>query len=238
MQFSTVTKNMDFSNFEKGIGYKFKKKELLQRALTHRSYLNENPGWEHPHNERLEFLGDAVLELVVTEELFNRYPDRPEGEMTSLRAALVNTISLSEVGHEMDLNSALLMSKGEARDLGRGREAILADGVEAVIGSIYLDGGYDKAKRFVLDRILVKLENVIENNLHIDAKSHLQERVQAERKLTPHYSVISEQGPDHDKRFTVGVYFGKDLITEGEGHSKHEAEVEAARKALEKLNEV
>ncbi|MDP3880723.1 MAG: ribonuclease III [bacterium] len=229
---------MDFSNFEKGIGYKFKKKELLQRSLTHRSYLNENPSWQHPHNERLEFLGDAVLELAVTEELFNRYPNRPEGEMTSLRAAMVNTISLSEVGHNIELNDALLMSKGEARDLGRGREAILADGVEAVIGAIYLDGGYEKAKNFILDNILVKLSNILAHNLHIDAKSHLQERVQAERKLTPHYSVISEEGPDHDKQFTVGVYFGKDLITEGAGHSKHEAEVEAARKALEKLEEI
>jgi ribonuclease III len=226
---------MDFSEFEKRIGYKFKKKELLQRALTHRSYLNENPNWSHPHNERLEFLGDAVLELATTEELFNRYPDRPEGEMTSLRAALVNTTSLSEIGHGLDLNDALLMSKGEARDLGRGREAILADGVEAVIGAIYLDGGFKKAKEFVMNKIMVRLEDILTHNLHIDAKSNLQELVQAKKKLTPHYSVISEVGPDHDKRFTVGVYFGKDLVAEGEGHSKHEGEVDAARKALKEF---
>ena len=231
-----VKTDMDkIADFEKKIAHSFKDKNLIAQALTHRSYLNENPSWPHPHNERLEFLGDAVLELISTEELFHRYPERPEGEMTSLRAALVNTASLAEVGHSISLSGSLLMSKGEARDQGRAREAILADGVEAVIGAIYLDGGYKSAKKFVNAQVMVRLEEILRHNLHVDAKSDLQEKVQASKKLTPHYSVIAEHGPDHDKKFTVGVYFGKELIAEGVGHSKHDAEVQAARKALEQI---
>ncbi|MEZ4156939.1 MAG: ribonuclease III [Candidatus Paceibacterota bacterium] len=227
---------MDFKEFEKTIGYKFKNKELLTRALTHRSYLNENLEWKGKNNERLEFLGDAVLELISTEALFTRFPDKPEGELTSLRAALVNTVSLATVGRTINLDSSILMSKGEAADTGRAREAILADAMEAVIGAIYMDGGYKYARKFVEAHVMVRLEEILKYSLHIDAKSALQERVQSLKKLTPHYEVLSQKGPDHQKEFTVGVYFGKELASEGTGYSKHDAEVQAARKALESLD--
>ncbi|MDP2629758.1 MAG: ribonuclease III [Candidatus Harrisonbacteria bacterium] len=226
---------MSSTDFQKSIGYRFKDKELLEQALTHRSYLNENPSWAKPHNERLEFLGDAILELAVTEELFNRFPDKPEGEMTSLRAALVNTVSLAEVGRSIEIDSVLKMSRGEKKDIGRAREAILANAVEALIGALYLDGDFKKAKKFILTFIVSRLDEVLRTKSYIDAKSALQEKVQAERKITPHYQVMKAEGPDHDKEFIVGVYFGQDFIAEGTGKSKHEAEVVAAQKALESM---
>lgn len=215
------------------IGHEFKNENLLKEALTHRSYLNEHSDWQLPHNERLEFLGDAVLELVVTEELFNRYGDKEEGWMTSVRAALVNYQMLADVARGVGLDGAVLLSRGEAKDTGRAREVILANALEALIGAIYQDGGYAPAKKFINKVVTSRLEDVIRNALHVDAKSLLQEKVQASLKVTPTYKVISSEGPDHKKVFTIGVYFGEKLIAQGSGPSKQDGEVEAARKALE-----
>jgi ribonuclease III len=226
---------MEQKEFEKTIGYKFKHDELLKEALTHRSYLNEHPEWKLPHNERLEFLGDAVLELVVTEELFNRYPDNEEGWMTSVRAALVNYIMLAGVARGLGIDNAVLLSRGEAKDKGRAREVILANALESVIGAIYQDGGYTPAKKFINAFVTSHLEEVIREELHVDAKSQLQEKVQAMLKVTPTYKVLSSEGPDHKKQFTIGVYFGDKLVAQGNGPSKQDGEVEAAKKALEQV---
>lgn len=227
---------MDSKKFFQIIGHTFNKEDLLKEALTHRSYLNENNDWPLPHNERLEFLGDAVLELVVTEELFNRFPKEKEGWMTSVRAALVNTVMLSQVADRLNLGDYILLSRGEQKDgNGRAREAIRANTIEALIGAIYLDAGYDAAKKFISSHILSNLAEVIRQNLHIDAKSFLQEKVQAEFKLTPSYSVLEDSGPDHNKTFKIGVYFGDKLIASGLGQSKQDGEVCAARNALELL---
>ncbi|MFC1756436.1 ribonuclease III, partial [Patescibacteria group bacterium] len=210
-------------DLSKIIGLKFKSPELLQQALTHRSYLNENRSYKLDHNERLEFLGDAVLELVVTEHLYNNYPN-PEGELTSWRAALVNGEMLALVAKGMGIEKCLLMSKGENKDTGRARQYLLANAMEAIIGAIYLDQGYEKAKKFILDNIVVNLDKILKEGLYLDPKSKFQEIAQEEDKITPSYRVIKEDGPDHDKRFTVGVYLGKELIAEGEGESKQEAQ--------------
>lgn len=224
---------MDLNKLEAGIEYTFANKDYLNEAVTHRSYLNEHHGWNYPHNERLEFLGDAVLELAVTEELFNRYSKEAEGWMTSVRAALVNYMMLAEVAKEINLEEHLLMSRGEKKDSGRGRDVILANAMESLIGAIYQDGGFIPAKKFINKFILAHLDEVISKNLFIDAKSQLQEKVQASLKITPHYNTIEEDGPDHEKVFTVGVYFGDKLIATGQGQAKQDAEVEAAKAALE-----
>ncbi|OGY62299.1 MAG: ribonuclease III [Candidatus Harrisonbacteria bacterium RIFCSPHIGHO2_01_FULL_44_13] len=226
---------VDLSKLEKTIEYGFKDKDLLKEALTHRSYLNENPSWGLPHNERLEFLGDAVLELAVTEELFNRFPDAPEGSLTSFRAALVNYQMLANIARNLNLEKFILLSRGEAKDTGRARDVILANAIEALIGAVYLDAGYEPIKKFVSQFIMIRLDEVLKFGLYKDAKSLLQEKVQADLKLTPNYKVLSEKGPDHAKIFTVGVYFGEKFIVSGEGASKQDAEVEAAKKALETL---
>ena len=224
---------MDLSKLEKTINYSFKNKDLLREALTHRSYLNENPSWPLPHNERLEFLGDAVLELTTTEELFNRYPEYAEGQLTSLRAALVNYQMLAQVGMAMGLDSFILLSKGEAKDTGRAREVIVANAIEALFGAVYLDGGYEKAKQIVNQLVIVRLDEVFKKGLYKDAKSSLQEQAQRDLKITPIYKSLKEEGPDHSKVFTMGVYFGDKLVAEGSGASKQEAEIEAAQNALE-----
>jgi ribonuclease-3 len=224
---------MEKKEFEKRIKYSFKNEDLLQEALTHRSYLNEHAEWKLPHNERLEFLGDAVIELVVTEELFNRYPEQEEGWMTSVRAALVNYVMLADVAREAGLDGAVLLSRGEAKDTGRAREVILANAFEALVGAIYQDSGYVSAKKFINVFVTSRLSDVIKNSLHVDAKSLLQEKVQASLKVTPVYKVLSSDGPDHKKVFVIGVYFGDKLIAQGSGQSKQDGEVEAARKALE-----
>ena len=224
---------MDLSKLEKTINYSFKNKDLLREALTHRSYLNENPSWPLPHNERLEFLGDAVLELTTTEELFNRYPEYAEGQLTSLRAALVNYQMLARVGMAMGLDSFILLSKGEAKDTGRAREVIVANAIEALFGAVYLDGGYEKAKQIVNQLVIVRLDEVFKKGLYKDAKSSLQEQAQRDLKITPIYKSLKEEGPDHSKVFTMGVYFGDKLVAEGSGASKQEAEIEAAQNALE-----
>jgi len=204
-------------------------------ALTHRSYLNENTKWHLPHNERLEFLGDAVLELVVTEYLYNNYPN-PEGEMTNWRAALVNANMLAKVSGEFDLNDFVLLSRGEAKDTGRARQYILANAIEALIGSIYLDQGYEKSKEFITRFVIKELKEIIEKKLFRDPKSLFQEKAQEKVGVTPTYEVLEEWGPDHARNFKVGVYLGNELIGEGQGPSKQEAQQVAAEDALNKKN--
>lgn len=223
----------DFGKFEEICGITFKNKELLRRAFTHRSYLNENRNLESSHNERLEFLGDAVLELIVTEYLFEKYPDNNEGDLTAYRASLVNAITLSEAAQKIQVNDFLLLSKGESKDTGKARQYILANTMEAIIGAIYLDQGYDASKYFISKNIFHLIDKIIEEKSWIDAKSKFQEKAQEKESLTPLYKTIKEEGPDHDKRFTVGVYLDKELVASGEGQSKQEAEQVAARKALE-----
>jgi len=217
---------------EEKIKIKFNNPNLLQQAVTHRSYLNENRGYELDHNERLEFLGDAVLELVVTQYLYNNFPN-PEGELTNWRASLVNKDMLASVSRGLDVDEFLLMSRGEAKDTGRAREYLLANALEAIIGAIYLDQGYDPSKKFILDNIVVHLERVIREKLYLDPKSLFQEESQDKVGITPNYRVISEMGPDHNKKFVVGVYLEEDEVAQGEGASKQEAQRNAAKNGLE-----
>lgn len=224
----------DTKQLEKKIGFTFANHELLSEALTHRSYLNEVPSWHLPSNERLEFLGDAVLELVVTEELYKRFPTHPEGQLTVLRAALVNYQMLAKIAGEIELQKYILMSRGEARDTGKAREVILANGMEALIGALYLDQGFDAVRPFVEKFVLTRVDEVLATKSYKDAKSELQEIIQERSKITPTYKVIDEIGPAHQKTFSVGVYFKDELIAEGKGSSKQEAETDAARAALKK----
>lgn len=224
----------DLKKFEKITGLKFKNIALLYEALTHRSYLNENPSWQYSQNERLEYLGDTVLELIVSENLFSNYPDYPEGQLTAVRAALVNYQFLAKIAKNIHLNDFIFLSKGEAQDMGKAKEVILANAFESVLGALYLDKGYKKSAEFVEKNILIHTKEIIEKELYRDPKSLLQEIIQDELRITPTYNVLSESGPDHQKLFRVGVYFSDKLIAEGEGLSKQEAEVKAAEKALEK----
>ncbi len=219
------------SELEDKIGVKFSNKDLLLQALTHRSYINENPKWHLDHNERLEFLGDAVLELVVTEYLYNSYPN-PEGELTNWRAALVNSVMLAKISSKFELNNYVLLSRGEARDTGRARQYILANAVEAVIGAIYLDQGYESCDGFIKKFILDELKDVLESGSYKDYKSLFQEQAQERAGVTPTYEVIKEWGPDHAKNFQIGVYLEKELIGEGSGPSKQDAQQAAAESAL------
>ena len=226
----------DFYLIEEKLGLQFKNKNLLTQAFIHRSYLNENPEFSLEHNERLEFLGDAVLELVVTEHLYKEHPKNDEGELTKWRAALVNTKMLTQVSEELGFNDFLLLSRGEIKELGKARQYILANTFEALIGSIYLDLGYKEADKFIKKYLLSKLPDIIQNKLYKDTKSHFQEKSQDVEGITPVYKVIKEWGPDHKKKFIVGVFLGENLIAEGEGYSKQEAEEEAAREALKVKN--
>ncbi len=223
----------DFSKFEKTIGIIFKDKNLLKQAFTHRSYLNEHRDRELVHNERLEFLGDAVLELIVTEYLYHKYPDQTEGDLTSYRSALVNAVTLSDAASKIDMNDFLLLSKGEAKDIGKARQIILANTIEALIGAIFLDQGYETAKYFISNNIFMLVEKIVEDKSWLDAKSEFQEKAQDNEGITPSYKTLKEEGPDHDKKFTVGVYLEEKKIAEGEGKSKQEAEQLAAKAALE-----
>ncbi len=230
----TTTINPDiYASFEKRAGVKFSNILLLQQAFTHRSYLNEHPDIGHTHNERLEFLGDAVLELVVTDYLYKNYPDRTEGDLTAYRAALVNTISISNAGRALSMDECLLLSRGEARGTEKARQYILANTFEAVLGAIYLDQGYAAADAFINRHLIPTIAEIIKNRLWQDAKSYFQERAQDEVGITPSYSVLEEVGPDHDKQFTVGVFLGETLIAKGTGRSKQDAEQEAANKGLD-----
>ncbi len=222
----------NLSQLEEKISVVFANKDLLLQALTHRSYLNENPAFRVGHNERLEFLGDAVLELVITEELYAKFPDKPEGDLTSFRAALVNAKMLAEVAGEIELNEFMLLSRGEAKDVGRARQYILANAMEALIGAIYLDQGYAIARDFLMRFVMPRLSEVLEKKLYKDPKSLFQEEAQERVGITPTYEVIREWGPDHDKHFVVGVYLGVDLVAEGEGASKQTGQEEAARLGL------
>ena len=223
---------MDFSSFEQRIGIVFGDKNLLRTAFTHRSYLNENRRAVREHNERLEFLGDAVLELIVTEYLYARYPEKQEGELTSYRSALVNATTLAGVAEGIGMNEHLLLSRGEAKDTGRARQVILANTIEAFIGALYLDQGYDATKLFVSRHLFGLLDGIVAKKTWLDAKSHFQEKAQEVVGLTPSYETIKEVGPDHDKKFLVAVFLGRERVAEGEGKSKQEAEQEAAKAGL------
>ena len=226
---------MDVKKIEEKLGVVFKNKSFIEEALTHRSYLNENPKWPHSNNERLEFLGDAVLELAVTEAIYEKFPKREEGKLTVIRAALVNSKSLSSVAKTLGLDEALLLSKGEAKDINsKGRDSIAANSVEAVIGAIYLDQGYKPAKKFITEFILPMADDIAADGGK-DAKSLVQEYAQAELKITPNYQVIEESGPAHNRHFKVGLYFEEELKAEGEGTSKQEAELDAAEALIKEL---
>ena len=207
--------------------------DLYLSAFTHRSYLNENRSFNLPHNERMEFLGDAVLELCATEYLYKNY-SHPEGELTNFRSALVNYKMLSSIASRLGFEKFLLMSRGEAKDMGRARQVILANCIEAVIGAMYLDSGYQTCTNFIAREVLVELDNIIEDGKYIDPKSRLQELMQEKNGITPHYGVISETGPDHNKTFVLAAFVGEKEVGRGTGPSKQEAEISAAEDALKK----
>ncbi len=223
----------DFKPLEKNLKIKFKSKDLLTQAFIHRSFLNENPDFHLSHNERLEFLGDAVLELVVTEYLFLKYPQKPEGELTGWRAALVNAKMLAQISQEIGFNNFLLLSKGEEKELGKARQYILANTFEAFVGSLYLDKGYDVCDKFIKKYLIKELPHIISENLFKDAKSLFQEQAQEMASITPTYKILKEWGPDHAKHFVIGVFLKEELVAQGGGSSKQEAEVAAAQQALE-----
>ncbi|MFH1255483.1 MAG: ribonuclease III [bacterium] len=227
----------DFSNLEESLGVKFINIDMLRQAVTHRSYLNEHPDFELRHNERLEFLGDAVLEIIVTEILFNEFEDTPEGDLTNWRASLVNYKMLAEVANELGIEKYLYLSRGESKDKNsKARQIILANAMEAVIGAIYLDQGIKPTKKFVKNFIISKLDNILKNKLYLDPKSKFQEKAQEISGTTPHYKVLSESGPDHAKEFVVGLYLENELISQGKGSSKQEAQVAAAEQGLKNKN--
>lgn len=219
----------------KKLGVKFNNIEFLQQAVTHRSYLNEHRGYKLEHNERLEFLGDAVLELVVTEYLYKNFPN-PEGEMTNWRAALVNGEMLARIAGRLGVEDYLLMSKGEAKDTGRARQYLLANAFEAITGAMYLDqgkDGYNVCREFIMKNVVSELPNIIKNKLYMDPKSRFQEEAQDKVGITPSYRVLEETGPDHDKKFVVGVFLEAEMVAKGEGSSKQEAQRKAAENGLE-----
>ncbi|MBP9714903.1 MAG: ribonuclease III [Candidatus Pacebacteria bacterium] len=227
---------IEFADFEKKTKITFKDKNLLKQAFIHRSYINENGNTGLSHNERLEFLGDAVLELIVTDFLYKKYPSYTEGELTALRSALVNAVIIADVALKIGMNDFLLLSRGEAKDTGKARQYILANTYEAYAGAVYLDLGYEVVNQFVKDTLLPYTEEIVSKKLWRDAKSLVQEKAQEFVEVTPAYKVLSEAGPDHDKHFTVGIFFGPDLIAEGKGKSKQEAEQSAASNALKVKN--
>lgn len=215
------------------MGYRFSNQELLRQALTHRSYLNEHPEVALGHNERLEFLGDAVLEIIVTEHLFNTFPEQPEGELTDWRASLVNAKMLASIAQGLEVEENLYLSRGEEKDANsKARQYILANAMEAIIGAMYLDGGIEATKTFVHAFVISHLDNILENHLYLDPKSRFQEKAQEATGITPHYRVISESGPDHEKIFEVGLYLEEELVAVGNGSSKQEAQVAAAAQGL------
>jgi len=227
----------NLAKLQKIIGVTFKNDSLLKQALVHRSYLNEHPDFKIGHNERLEFLGDAVLEIVVTEYLYLNFTKTPEGDLTNWRASLVNAKMLYEIAAELGVEDCLYLSKGESRDKNKkSRQFILANSIEAIIGAIYLDQGIEMAKKFILKNVVSKLDNILKNQTYLDPKSRFQEKAQEEKGITPHYQILDEVGPDHAKIFTVGLYLGEEMIATGKGSSKQEAQVEAAANSLKKMN--
>ena len=228
----TPQQRAEYQNFAREkLGFEFNDIDLLITALTHRSYVNEHKDSAKAHNERLEFLGDAVLELVSSDFLYRNY-DEPEGIMTAWRSALVRTESIGAAGEELGYGPLVRLSKGEKHGSDRAHAVILADCFEAVIGAIYLDQGYDTAQQFIAKHILVKMNQILKDGSWRDPKSYLQELAQHHDGATPQYKVLSEDGPDHDKTFTVGVYVGKQLKGQGTGHSKQEAEGKAAAEGV------
>lgn len=213
------------------LGIEFNDINLLVTALTHRSYINEHKKAHEKHNERLEFLGDAILELVSSDFLYRNY-DYPEGVMTAVRSALVRTEAIGVAGDELGYGPLIRLSKGEMKGNERAHDSIKADCFEAVLGAVYLDQGYEAAKKIVYDHILNKIDEVLEEGTWRDAKSYAQEIVQKIEEETPTYRTLAEEGPDHDKYFEVGLYVGEQLRAKGEGHSKQDAQTEAARKVI------
>ena len=223
----------DFSKLEKKLDVEFKNKDLLIQSVVHRSYLNEHPNFKLNHNERLEYLGDAVLELAVTEYLFKKFPEATEGDLTNWRASLVNSKMLSTVARELDIEKFLFLSKGESKDANsKARQYILANVFEALVGAIFLDQGLTTSKKFIKKYLIVQLDNILENKLYLDPKSKFQENAQDKVGVTPAYKVIKEFGPDHNKIFEVGVFLEKEMIAKGKGSSKQGAQIEAAQNAL------
>jgi ribonuclease-3 len=223
---------MELDKLEQTLSATFTNKDILRTALVHRSYLNENPRFNLSSNERLEFLGDAVLELIVSDHLYKTFPESPEGDLTNFRSSLVNTVSLAEEASRLEVGQFLLLSKGEEGSGGRQNQYILANTFEALLGALYLDQGYQAASDFVHRELIGKLTDIIEQQLYKDPKSNLQEMAQEEISITPTYRVLSEEGPDHNKIFTVGVYAGNKLLGSGSGRSKQLAEQQAATSAL------
>lgn len=226
----------NYENLEKNLGIKFSNINLIDTALTHRSYLNEHREEGLQNNERLEFLGDAVLELIISAYIFNNYMEKPEGELTNIRAAVVRTESLAEESRKLGLGEFLKMSKGEEDSGGRDKDYLLANTFEAVLGAIYQDQGFEVCKEYLGRTILKKVSNIVENNLFIDPKTQAQEIIQAQFKVTPLYEVVKEEGPDHDKKFTVALRINNKEIAQGTGSSKQKAEEDAAKASIEKLN--
>ena len=223
----------DYTAFAKSkLNLTFNDIGMLLIAFTHRSYLNEHKKSADEHNERLEFLGDAVLELVVTEYLYSNFSE-PEGILTNWRSALVRTESIAEAARKLGFEEYLRLSRGEKQGSDRAREQILANTFESVTGAIYLDQGYEAAKTFIADNILVTLEGILKTGSWMDPKSRLQELVQSEEGVTPVYRVMSEEGPDHEKIFTIGVYVNDELKGQGSGHSKQAAQQGSAEEALQ-----
>lgn len=223
----------NFNKLEDNLGLKFKNKGLFQQVFVHRSYLNEHPDCGLDHNERLEFLGDAVLELAVTRYLYTNYSN-PEGELTAWRAALVNSKMLSEIAQHLGFNDYLMLSKGETQDIGRARQFILANTFEAMVGAIYLDRGFEKAEEFIKMNLVKELPRILEEKLYCDPKSRFQEEAQERAGITPTYEVLGESGPDHAKNFIVGVFLGDQLVAKGDGPSKQVAQEKAAKAGLKK----
>jgi len=227
----------DFSPLEKNIKIKFKNPDLLLQAFVHRSYLNEHPNFKVGHNERLEFLGDAVLELIVTSFLYNNYQS-PEGDLTNWRSALVRTEMISEIAKELNFEDYILLSRGETKSSGRSRQVILANAFEALIGAIYLDQGYDATDKFIAKFLLPRLPQILEEESYIDSKSRFQELAQEREGITPGYKVIEEFGPDHAKEFLIGAYLEDRLLGKGSGPSKQLAQQSAAQEALKQYSHV
>lgn len=228
-----MTELPDLRPLEERLGHAFRDRSILLQALTHRSYLNEHPDFPYAHNERLEFLGDAVLELIVTEHLYKTYAN-PEGDLTNWRAALVNAKTLAGISRDLKFEDGLLLSRGEARDKDtKARMYILANAIEAIIGAVYLDGGMKAAEKFIHHHILSHLKAILEQELYVDAKSKFQETAQELLGITPTYKVLEEKGPDHAKEFTVGVFLEREMVAVGRGTSKQEAQVAAAEAGLE-----
>lgn len=229
---------MTIEELEEKISIKFKDRSLIETVFVHRSYLNEHRSLNLEHNERLEFLGDAVLELCSTEFLYKTFPNKAEGEMTNWRSALVKGESLSSESKRLGINDLLKTSRGEAKNTGKARDLLLANALEALIGAIYLDKGYEIAFNFVEKNILYKLPDILQQGLYYDPKSKFQEMSQEALGITPTYELISESGPDHAKNFVMGAYLGDEKVGEGSGASKQRSQSEAAKNALEHWNEI